>query len=472
MDKVLFFVPHEDDELLIGGGLLVSLARDEKYDVNVVIATNGDYYPYEHPNRIEESISALNTMGIDNDHIIFLGYGDGWQGKHIYNSKPNEIKTSAAGHRETYLVGSLKEWHYQRHQCHQVYTRQGYLDDIKDVIVTKRPETIICVDMDPHQDHRCLSLLVEEALADVLKTDHSYRPILLKKYAYKDMLLGIQDYYSYPHNRTVNRTKGIWNPYFQWDDRISYNVPRDCNTIFLHNNLLYKISRAYRTQDIWTKAPAFINEDITYWQRNVNNEMLNASLTVSSGRKEFLNDFKLVTSTNIQNENIDYLQECWRPAQSDQIRTIEADFPIPITILEVNIFFNCPDGLEGKYTINIRDKDGDVLTLDRKLSIKHSFSIEKIKMNMNHASHIEFCFGSLSGNLGIGEIEILQAKQAIPFSQYLYVTKNQGIQALNRVIKLLLLVEKGIMKLEKAIYFRVDPWRKRKSEYDKDRQTC
>ena len=72
MDKVLFFVPHEDDELLIGGGLLVSLARDEKYDVNVVIATNGDYYPYEHPNRIEESISALNTMGIDNDHIIFL----------------------------------------------------------------------------------------------------------------------------------------------------------------------------------------------------------------------------------------------------------------------------------------------------------------------------------------------------------------------------------------------------------------
>jgi len=470
MERVVFFVPHEDDELLLGGGLLVNLARDNHYDVSVVIATNGDYYPYEHTQRIKESVSALNQMGISTDHIIFLGYGDGWQGNHIYNSKPDELKKSAAEHTETYLDSSLKEWHFQRHQCHQPYTREGYLQDIEDVISTLLPSVIICVDMDPHQDHRCLSLLTEEALAAILKSNHSYRPILLKKYAYKDMMLGIQDFYEFPHKRTVDHTKGIWNPYFYWNDRISYKVPSDCNTVFLHTNLLYKTSRIFRTQDIWTEAPGFINDDITYWQRNVNNVMLDASITVSSGRKQFLNDFKLVDSTDIKNEDIDYSQECWRPDPSDSLRTIQTYFSNPIAIHAINLFFNCPEGLEGDYSIQILSKDGNKLTVQRNLSTKENFYLEKIDLDAIDAVQADFCFSGINGNLGIGEIEVLQAKQDVPFVQYLYEEKPAGNTALNSLIQGLLVAEKGIMKIQKALYYRTDSWRKKKAEYDRERK--
>lgn len=470
MKKVLLLVPHEDDELLIGGGLLVCLARDKKYDVSVVIATNGDYYPYEHPYRIQESVTAMNKMGINNDHIFFLGYGDDWHGKHIYNSNPDEIKESAAGHTETYLTANLKEWHYQRHQRHQVYTRKGYLDDIKDVIVTMSPDIIICVDMDPHQDHRCLSLLTDEALAEILKSDHSFRPVFLKKYAYKDMLLGVQDFFVYPHRRTVDRTKGIWNPYLHWNDRISYKTPGDCSTVFLHNSLLYKVSRIYRTQDIWTKAAAFINDDITYWQRNVNNEMLGASITASSGAAEFINDFKLVSSADIQKEDIDYSQECWRPDQSDQIRTIKATFPAPVGIRTMNIYFNCQGGLEGNYSVLIRCKDGNTMMIDRSLSTKDDFFIEKIDLNVSETYQIEFCFKDLCGKVGIGEIEALNYKQPVPFAEYLYDSREKNKNILTWLIRMLLLAERGIFKIEKALYFRVDPWRRRKAEFDKDRQ--
>ncbi|MBO4913891.1 MAG: PIG-L family deacetylase, partial [Oscillospiraceae bacterium] len=58
MSRVLLMVPHEDDELLVGGPMLINLCRSG-YEVFVYIATNGDYYPFESEVRARESHKAL-----------------------------------------------------------------------------------------------------------------------------------------------------------------------------------------------------------------------------------------------------------------------------------------------------------------------------------------------------------------------------------------------------------------------------
>ena len=41
MKKAVLVVPHEDDELLVGGAALVELIRDPEWEVTVVYLTTG-----------------------------------------------------------------------------------------------------------------------------------------------------------------------------------------------------------------------------------------------------------------------------------------------------------------------------------------------------------------------------------------------------------------------------------------------
>ena len=84
--KVLFIVPHEDDEVFIGGPMILNLAHNPSYEIYVFISTNGDYYPFENSIRVKESVDGLLSMGVNKENIFFGGYGDSWKGKHIYNS--------------------------------------------------------------------------------------------------------------------------------------------------------------------------------------------------------------------------------------------------------------------------------------------------------------------------------------------------------------------------------------------------
>ena len=79
-EKILLIVPHQDDELLVGGGLLRTLARNKEYDAYVVYTTNGDFFPHEGEARLRESVRVLKEFaGMEESHMIFLGYGDGWR---------------------------------------------------------------------------------------------------------------------------------------------------------------------------------------------------------------------------------------------------------------------------------------------------------------------------------------------------------------------------------------------------------
>ncbi len=410
MNKALFVVPHEDDELLIGGGMLVNLIDSREWDVYVLIVTNGDYYPFEAKTRIQESIDAMTYLGIPQNNILFLGYGDCWNGTHIYNSNYDTVKYSMGGFNETYLPFG-KEYCFKKFGKHNAYTYHNYQEDLAGVIRDLLPELIVCIDFDSHRDHRCLSLTFDKTIGKILNINHNYTPIVMKKFAYENVLMGKFDYfYGKPTiNMSGNKTG---NPFYEWNDRICYTVPQKCKTKLIENNILYKAAKKYKSQGIFIDAPRFINNDIVYWNRNTNNLLRNAEIVVSSGNSIFLNDFVLFDVADVEaNEAYDF-KKSWFPEAFDDDKTISITLPDKHNIKIINIF--TISEFEGKKAeLDIFDELKIIKTIN--------FSSERFKK-------ITIFFDSLETKnikirlktkyeIGISEIEMLESINQ--FAEYL-----------------------------------------------------
>lgn len=92
-DRILFFSPHPDDDVLAAGGLLQQIIL-KKISVRIVYLTDGDNNPWpqrfiERRLRINENdrrrwglirrceaLAALSELGIDSEHAVFLGLPD------------------------------------------------------------------------------------------------------------------------------------------------------------------------------------------------------------------------------------------------------------------------------------------------------------------------------------------------------------------------------------------------------------
>ena len=142
--KVMLVVPHQDDEINLAGGVIEEYIRYGS-EVYVVYVTNGDYrVPAEQ--RLKEAINALAVLGVDEENIIFLGYGDACTDKNgvaLYNT--DEQLTSRAGYSYTYTYDGHPPFREGR-----AYTRQNVLEDIRDVILEHCPDVIYGVDCDLH----------------------------------------------------------------------------------------------------------------------------------------------------------------------------------------------------------------------------------------------------------------------------------------------------------------------------------
>lgn len=75
--NVMIIVPHEDDDINLAGGIIEKYIK-EGSEVRVVFTTNGDYSRLGEL-RLEEAINVLAQMGLHEENIFFLGYGDQWR---------------------------------------------------------------------------------------------------------------------------------------------------------------------------------------------------------------------------------------------------------------------------------------------------------------------------------------------------------------------------------------------------------
>ncbi|MCQ2485074.1 MAG: PIG-L family deacetylase [Clostridia bacterium] len=298
--KVMLIVPHEDDETLLLGGTIEEYVRYGS-EVNVVFTTNGDAVENEKTKctRLREAISALSLMGVDENHIIFLGYGDTWENgeSHIYHSESDKVMTSRAGYTSTY---GLPE--HPAFNDGVPYTRDNMKKDIKNVLLSYRPEVIYCIDYDANCDHRSTSFLFEEAMGEILSEEDAYQPLVFKGFAYSTAMFSFFDY----NKRTIASTvKPNPEPYmketnvYNWDERVRVPVASSSLSRLFRGTDVHKALECHKSQSVYRFAQAAANGDKVFWQRETSSLLYDANFLCGENKVTLLNDFKITDSSNI-----------------------------------------------------------------------------------------------------------------------------------------------------------------------------
>lgn len=181
--RVIVFAPHNDDEAL-GCAEFIKKTIKNGGQVKVVFTTNGDgfinaiqfdYFKlYPKPNdfiefgytRQQESITALEKLGVSSENIIFLGYPDGgisalWN-SYWDNSKPYMspyTKSSKTPYNNSFTKGVF-------------YTGQNIVQDLTKIIESYKPTCVLMPHPnDRHPDHFATNAFVKYTLEKI-----NYKP--------------------------------------------------------------------------------------------------------------------------------------------------------------------------------------------------------------------------------------------------------------------------------------------------------
>lgn len=333
--RVLVVAPHEDDELNIAGGVMEEYLRCGS-QVYVLFTTNGDYLG-QGEKRIGEALKVAHRLGLQEDHVIFLGYGDGWQplGSHIYSAAPDQPMTSMAGRTETYGSGEHPAYRNGR-----LYTRTHLLEDLRDAILELRPDLILCTEYEPHPDHRAASLFLEEAMRQILRQEQGYHPLLLKSISYHTAYYAPRDFYAANILSTRNPfdTQYLRDIHiFDWSDRIRLPVSTDTLSRSMLSSSSYWQLRLYGSQGAANMAEGIISGDKVFWLRDTNSLCYDAKVT-ASGDAEKLTDFKLLDAEDLAEDSP--TDGTWIPDAADQTRQAQLRFPEPRELTEIRLYDN------------------------------------------------------------------------------------------------------------------------------------
>lgn len=448
--KVLLVIPHQDDELFVGGGLLKIFAERKEYEIYVVFTTNGDFFPEEAEIRLKESLAVLTKLYvIPEKNISFLGYGDGWQGdRHLYNQQGMQTAVSLCGRTETYGIAGHEDYRQIKSGRHSAYCRDNFKADMKELLSDIMADIIIAVDYDKHPDHKAASLMAEECIGELLKECPEYYPIVLKRYAYDGVWKGKADFFDLPRKRTI-LSQFEESPYSE-EDKICIGMPVECSTPYLRHNFLYIAGKCYKTQEVWQKIDEIINIDEVYFRRNTNNLLYDAELEASSGQVEFIRDFKLYDCADVLSKQF-VLKECaWCPSYSDHDRRIYIHFSQPQTIEQINIYaLGNPekDRLSGEFVLDngVRLLTGDICLNGK----KNKLTLERQSNIINIEFRIIDCVGNPAG---ITEMEILPLGDGEMPEELRQFAFQRDSFSLNIVHKLGMRIEKRMLSLKRKLY--------------------
>ncbi len=408
----LIFVPHPDDELFVGNGMLYALAHAENWNVKLVIYTNGDYFADEATIRLCETLKSATVFGLKEEDVIFLGYGNRWSAVHIYNSDGKCI--SHAGKTETYAIEGHSDYSFSKCNKHHEYTRMNVISDMKTVIEDYMPELLVCVDFDTHPDHRALSLFFDEVIREVLIEEYNYRPLILKNLAYENVMLGKRDYYKMPHRETYSSSDNmVSTPILKWHERIQFQMPQECNTICLTKNPIYKAAKAHKSQGITKTMISAINADIIYWRVISENLALQAQIITSSGNGKYVNDMKTIDSNDINRLDCELDASVWIPDEEDSKKSLLLRWEKEISVSHI-VWYENPSKNCNIYNLLIKI-NGVVFSYIKDVNHDGSANIILIERS-NEIKEIEFVI--LSGDKKSGLSEVIVFDRVKPVEEF------------------------------------------------------
>lgn len=317
--RVMVIVPHQDDDICLAGGVIEKFAT-EGSEVKVVFTTNGDHNGTDFGmRRLAEAAEALKLLGLEEDDIIFMGYGNDWTDRGIYFSIGDEVCTSFAGNTETY--GSDTHAAYRQ----SMYTRNNYIADMKALLLEYQPDIILCSDLDAHDDHKTASLIFETAMGQLLKDGENYHPLVLKGFAYSTAFYADGDFFAENLRSSVNPYDIPYMPEnsaYVWNERVRLPVDEAGLSHYLTDCLNFKALKAYASQLASEHAEGIINSDRVFWQRDTDSVSYTAQFSAASGDTDCLNDFKLYDLSDF-GYGADIELGIWIPEDEEKTLTVE-----------------------------------------------------------------------------------------------------------------------------------------------------
>lgn len=407
--KVMIMVPHQDDDINLAGGVIEEYLKHGS-QVYVVFSTNGDgdeRYDMSKMGfiRISEAVKALAVLGVPEENIVFLGYGDGWEkgGAHIYNARKGEVVNSRAGRTETYGSKAHPAFH-----DNNSYTYSNYYNDIKQVILEHKPDTIFCIDYDTHNEHRALSMTFEKAMGEILK-ETAYQPEIYKGYAYRTAWNAPDDFYgSVNILSTADHRAEDDVVLYDWNRRERF--PIDINSVSraLSKSKLYRALAAYSSQKAVISAGRIINGDKVFWRRRTDSLLYNAQIYVSSGDKSKLTDFMLLDCADLINRGDMPYDGVWRPDKDDKEKTVRVAFPCD-TYIDSVVLYDSPSPDESITNALIRFDDGSCVPTGKLHPGGTTVEVKKTARSFDiviESSEGESC--------GLTEIEAFSGTRSVP----------------------------------------------------------
>lgn len=176
----LIVAPHEDDEILAFAGTIQKTIAEGNI-VKVLFLTNGDYFGSDlTPVRYEESVRALELLGVDKSDITFLGYGDLTLGTILQSDNWDGMFRAHSGYYQTYGVPeqNLFDYRFLRSSSYAYYNRRDLTEDMHEYILANLPDRIFTTsEYEWHEDHKYAFLLVKSTIETIVK-ETEYHPVL------------------------------------------------------------------------------------------------------------------------------------------------------------------------------------------------------------------------------------------------------------------------------------------------------
>ena len=286
--RVLILAPHEDDEVLLAGGVIEEYLSSGS-EVEIVFATNGEHFG-EGETRLREALRAADYYGIPADHVIFLGYGDGWREPGgLYLAEDNAPLTSSAGYTSA--------WALPEHPAYregESYTRSNFCASLRDILLTYAPDTVLCVDADPETEHRALSFLFEEVMGGILKEKTDYHPLIFKGFTYNSgWATGEKATLAIPATPAEGSRPA---DHGQYRNAEAYRFPvsgESVSLFFPEKTSVGEALSCYPSQNAALRADRVMRSDRLYFLRRTDSLLYGAEIASEQGDPAELNDFRL-----------------------------------------------------------------------------------------------------------------------------------------------------------------------------------
>lgn len=353
--NVMVIVPHQDDEINILGGVIEEFVQYGS-TVRIVYVTNGDAFGIG-PTRLQEALDYGAYVGVPEENIIFLGYGDRWdpvRGMHIYNAEPGEVIPSVFGAERTYGIPE-----HPAYREGEAYTAENFLSHMESVILEYKPDMIFCSDYDDHIEHKALTLAFDKVMGRILGQQTQYRPLVFKGYAYSSAWYAEPDYYG----ANILSTKNVFEePHcnrpavYQWEKRLRFPVDAGTLDRSLVNSRAYGALAAHDSQEARYFAESVVNGDRVFWHRRTDSECILSEITVSSGNGAYLNDFMLIDNKDLWNQ-VDPYDSVWIPETGDGERCVRITLPEARDLYSI-VLYDHPSEEQNVLNARIAFEDG------------------------------------------------------------------------------------------------------------------